>query len=51
MWPLRWVGAYPLFHLAELLRRPGDGAAGLILLGLAAAVCWLCVDRLRARWE
>ena len=51
LWPLRWVGVYPLFHLAELLRRPGDGAAGLILLGLAAAVCWLCVDRLRARWE
>lgn len=51
LWPLRWVGVYPLFHLAELLRRPGDGAAGLVLLGLAAAVCWLCVDRLRARWE
>lgn len=51
LWPLRWVGVYPLFHLAELLRRPGDGAAGLVLLVLAAAVCWLCVDRLRARWE
>lgn len=51
LWPLRWVGAYPLFHLAELLRRPGDGAAGLMLLVLAAAVCWLCADRLQARWE
>ena len=51
LWPLRWVGAYPLFHLAELLRRPSDGAAGLIVLILAAVVCWLCVDRLRARWE
>ena len=51
LWPLRWVGLYPLFHLAELLRRPSDGAAGLVLLVLATAVCWLCADRLRARWE
>lgn len=51
LWQLRWVGMYPLFHLAELLRHPGDGVAGLILLALAAAVCWLCADRLRARWE
>lgn len=51
LWTLRWVGLYPLFHLAELLRRPGDGAAGLVLLILASVVCWLCADRLRARWE
>ena len=50
LWPLRWVGVYPLFHLAELLRRPGDGTAGFICLALAITICLLCADQLQARW-
>lgn len=50
LWPLRWVGVYPLFHLTELLRRPGDGAAGFICLTLAITICLLCADQLQARW-
>ena len=48
---LRWVSFYPLFHLAELLQRTGDGRAGLACLLIAAGGCWLAADWLRQRWS
>ena len=48
---LRWVSFYPLFHTAELLRRPADGIACIIILLLSIAVSWLCVDRLFSSWK
>ena len=48
---LRWVSFYPLFHTAELLRRPADGIACIIILLLSIAVSWPCVDRLFSSWK
>lgn len=51
LWPLRWISFYPLFHTAELLRRPADGLACIIIFLLSIAVSWLCVDRLFSSWK
>lgn len=47
---LRWIGCYPLFHLAELAQRPLDSLAGILCLFIAASVCWLCSQDLYRRW-
>ena len=47
--PLRWVGVYPLFHLAELAQRP-DIWAGFGCMIIAAGVSFLCVSWLKERW-
>lgn len=51
LWSLRWMGMYPLFHIAELLRRPSDSIAGLTILTICIIIIWLCVDQLKARWR
>ncbi|WP_394960069.1 hypothetical protein [Candidatus Allofournierella merdavium] len=51
LWPLRWISFYPLFHTAELLRRPADGVACFIILILSNIVSWLCIDRLFSSWK
>lgn len=47
---LRWVGFYPLFHLAELMQRP-DAWAGLGCAVIALGLCFLCVSWLEERWK
>lgn len=48
---LRWVGVYPLFHLAEMAQRPLDSIAGVMCLIIASSVIYLCVTNLYNRWE
>lgn len=48
---LRWVGAYPLFHLAEMAQRMPDTAAGVMCIGISLAISWLCSVDLLDRWE
>ncbi len=47
---LRWVGVYPLFHLAEMAQRPLDSIAGVMCLIIASSVIYLCVTNLYNRW-
>ena len=47
---LRWVGFYPLFHMAELARR-ADIWAGLGALVMALGVGWLAAEKLQERWS
>lgn len=47
---LRWVGFYPLFHMAELARR-ADIWAGLGALVMALWVGWLAAEKLQERWS
>ena len=48
---LRWVGVYPLFHLAEMVKRPLDNLAGTMCLVIAASIIYLCMTDLYDRWE
>lgn len=48
---LRWVGVYPLFHLAEMAQRPSDSLAGAICLLMAVGISWLCREDLYSRWK
>lgn len=47
---LRWVGFYPLFHMAELARR-ADVWAGLGALVIALGVGFLCINWLNEKWK
>lgn len=47
---LRWIGLYPLFHLAELMQRP-DGWAGLGYVIIALGLCFVCANWLEERWS
>lgn len=47
---LRWVGFYPLFHMAELARR-ADIWAGLGALVMALGVGCLAAEKLQERWS
>ena len=47
---LRWVGFYPLFHIAELARR-ADVWAGLGALVIALGLGWLAAEKLLQRWS
>lgn len=47
---LRWVGFYPLFHIAELARR-ADVWAGLGALVIALGLGWLAAEKLREAWS
>ena len=46
---LRWIGVYPLFHLAELAQRP-DLWAGLGCVVIALGLCVLCAGWLEEKW-
>ena len=47
---LRWVGFYPLFHIAELACR-ADVWAGLGALVIALGLGWLAAEKLLQRWS
>lgn len=51
MTALRWVGVYPLFHLAEMAQRPSDTLAGAMCLFIAVCVSWLCAEDLYSKWK
>lgn len=48
---LRWVGAYPLFHLAEMAQRSTDSVAGVMCIVIALAINWLCSMDVLDRWK
>lgn len=48
---LRWMGAYPLFHLAEMARRPADTFAGVCCICIALCISWLCSVDLYDHWQ
>lgn len=51
MTQLRWVGAYPLFHLAEMAQRPIDALAGAMCIWIALVIGWICSVDLLNQWE
>lgn len=51
LYELRWVGMYPLFHVAEMAQQIPDTVAGVMCIGIALAISWLCGVDLLNKWE
>lgn len=51
LYELRWLGAYPLFHLAEMAQRPADTAAGALCIAAALCISCVCTVQLFESWN
>lgn len=48
---MKWVGVYPLFHLAKMLCHPFDTFGSLLCMIIAGSICILCGVDLYDQWE